>query len=145
MWVSWKVSLKLSPGTQWATLHTYMPLKFYPRRGSRRISDIPSRHPRFTKLFIIHSIELHYSLSRWRAIGEAYVQQWTVVGWWWWWFIVNWWYTKADPDCAEDKVCGIKWVLTANAARTNGLMCLPKHGEDRFIWSLWNYLTLNKL
>jgi hypothetical protein len=22
--------------------------------------------------------------ARWRAIGEAYVQQWTLVGWWWW-------------------------------------------------------------
>ena len=21
---------------------------------------------------------------RWRAIGEAYVQQWTAIGWWWW-------------------------------------------------------------
>jgi hypothetical protein len=23
--------------------------------------------------------------ARWREIGEAYVQQWTVVGWWWLW------------------------------------------------------------
>jgi hypothetical protein len=23
--------------------------------------------------------------ARWRDIGEAYVQHWTVVGWWWWW------------------------------------------------------------
>ena len=21
----------------------------------------------------------------WRTLGEAYVQQWTAIGWWWWW------------------------------------------------------------
>jgi hypothetical protein len=27
--------------------------------------------------------------ARWRDIGEAYVQQWTVIGWcWWWWWLV---------------------------------------------------------
>jgi hypothetical protein len=31
-------------------IHTYIPLKLYPRRGSRGISDIPLRHPRFTKM-----------------------------------------------------------------------------------------------
>jgi hypothetical protein len=29
---------------------TYIPLTLYLRRGSRGISDIPPRHPRFTKL-----------------------------------------------------------------------------------------------
>jgi hypothetical protein len=29
---------------------TYIPLTLYPRRGSRGISDIPPRHPRFTKI-----------------------------------------------------------------------------------------------
>jgi uncharacterized Zn-finger protein len=29
---------------------TYIPLTHYPRRGSRGISDIPPRHPRFTKI-----------------------------------------------------------------------------------------------
>jgi hypothetical protein len=29
---------------------TYIPLTLYPRRGSRGISDIPLRHPRFTKM-----------------------------------------------------------------------------------------------
>jgi hypothetical protein len=28
----------------------YIPLTLYPRRGSRGISDILSRHPRFTKI-----------------------------------------------------------------------------------------------
>jgi hypothetical protein len=31
-------------------IHTYIPLKLYPRRGSRGISDIPPRHPPFTKI-----------------------------------------------------------------------------------------------
>jgi hypothetical protein len=31
-------------------IHTYMPLTLYPLRGSRGISDIPSRRPRFTKI-----------------------------------------------------------------------------------------------
>jgi hypothetical protein len=31
-------------------IHTYIPLTLYPRRGSRGISDIPPRHPRFTKI-----------------------------------------------------------------------------------------------
>jgi hypothetical protein len=29
----------------------------------------------------------------WRTVREAYVQQWTEVGWWWWWnirFIIFW-------------------------------------------------------
>jgi hypothetical protein len=26
--------------------------------------------------------------ARWRAIEEAYVQQWTVMGWWWWWWCI---------------------------------------------------------
>jgi hypothetical protein len=30
--------------------YTYIPLTLYPRRGSRGISDIPLRHPRFTKI-----------------------------------------------------------------------------------------------
>jgi hypothetical protein len=30
-------------------IHTYIPLTLYPRTGSRGISDIPPRHPRFTK------------------------------------------------------------------------------------------------
>jgi hypothetical protein len=30
-------------------LHTNIPLTLYPRRGSRGISDIPPRRPRFTK------------------------------------------------------------------------------------------------
>jgi hypothetical protein len=30
-------------------LHTYIPLTIYPLMGSRGISDIPPRHPRFTK------------------------------------------------------------------------------------------------
>jgi hypothetical protein len=29
-------------------LHTYIPLTLYPRRGSRGISNISPRHPRFT-------------------------------------------------------------------------------------------------
>jgi hypothetical protein len=33
-----------------AHIHTYIPLTLYPRRGSRGISDIPPRHPRFTKI-----------------------------------------------------------------------------------------------
>jgi hypothetical protein len=32
------------------SIHTYMPLTLYPRRGSRGISDIPPRHPRFTNI-----------------------------------------------------------------------------------------------
>jgi hypothetical protein len=34
--------------------------------------------------------------ARWREIGEAYGQQWAVVGWWWWqsWY----WDTKVSPD-----------------------------------------------
>jgi hypothetical protein len=38
---------------QWnmsSNIHTYLPLTLYPRRGSRGISDIPLRHPRFTKI-----------------------------------------------------------------------------------------------
>jgi hypothetical protein len=31
-------------------IHTYIPLTLYPLRGSRGISDIPPRHPRFTKI-----------------------------------------------------------------------------------------------
>jgi hypothetical protein len=31
-------------------IHTYIPLTLYPRRGSRGISNIPPRHPRFTKI-----------------------------------------------------------------------------------------------
>jgi hypothetical protein len=31
-------------------IHTYIPLTPYPQRGSRGISDIPTRHPRFTKV-----------------------------------------------------------------------------------------------
>jgi hypothetical protein len=31
-------------------IHTYISLTPYPRRGSRGISDIPPRHPRFTKI-----------------------------------------------------------------------------------------------
>jgi hypothetical protein len=31
-------------------IHTYIPLTLYARRGSRGISDIPPRHPRFTKI-----------------------------------------------------------------------------------------------
>jgi hypothetical protein len=30
--------------------YTYIPLTLYPRRGSRGISDIPPRRPRFTKI-----------------------------------------------------------------------------------------------
>jgi hypothetical protein len=30
--------------------YTYIPLTLYPRRGRRFISDIPKRHPRFTKI-----------------------------------------------------------------------------------------------
>jgi hypothetical protein len=30
--------------------YIYIPLTLYPRRGSRGISDIPPRHPRFTKI-----------------------------------------------------------------------------------------------
>jgi hypothetical protein len=33
-------------------VHTYIPLTLYPRRGSRSISDIPPRHPRFTKIIL---------------------------------------------------------------------------------------------
>jgi hypothetical protein len=31
-------------------IHTYLPLTLYPRRGSRGISDIAPRSPRFTKI-----------------------------------------------------------------------------------------------
>jgi hypothetical protein len=31
-------------------IHTHIPLTLYPRRGSRGISDIPPRLPRFTKI-----------------------------------------------------------------------------------------------
>jgi hypothetical protein len=31
-------------------IHTYIPLTLYPRRGSRGISNIPPRHPHFTKI-----------------------------------------------------------------------------------------------
>jgi hypothetical protein len=41
------VSLKLSIAP---FVHTYIPLALYPRRGSRGISDIPLRPPRFTKI-----------------------------------------------------------------------------------------------
>jgi hypothetical protein len=36
-------------------LPTYIPLTLYPRRGSKDISDIPPRHPDFTKM--IQAIE----------------------------------------------------------------------------------------
>jgi hypothetical protein len=36
--------------TQSTSNNTYIPLTLYPRRGSRGISDIPPRHPRFTKI-----------------------------------------------------------------------------------------------
>jgi hypothetical protein len=38
----WEVSVTI--------LKTYIPLTLYLRRGSRGISNIPSRHPRFTKM-----------------------------------------------------------------------------------------------
>jgi hypothetical protein len=31
-------------------LHTYIPLTLYPQRGCRGISNIPPKHPRFTKI-----------------------------------------------------------------------------------------------
>jgi hypothetical protein len=31
-------------------IHSYIPLTLYPLRGSRGVSDIPPRHPRFTKI-----------------------------------------------------------------------------------------------
>jgi hypothetical protein len=33
-------------------IHTYISLTLYPRRGSRGISDIPPRRPRFTKKYL---------------------------------------------------------------------------------------------
>jgi hypothetical protein len=46
--------------------------------------------------------------ARWRAIGEAYVQQWTVVGWWWWWnHFVNAWASRWIWDASATPL-GIK-------------------------------------
>jgi hypothetical protein len=36
-------------------VHTYIPLTLYPRRGSRGISDILPRHPRFTKFIAMRN------------------------------------------------------------------------------------------
>jgi hypothetical protein len=41
--------------------YTYIPLSLYHRRGSRDISDIPPRYPRFTKI----SYEEHCRRDRW--------------------------------------------------------------------------------
>jgi hypothetical protein len=34
----------------WIIIHTYIPLTLYPRRDNRGISNIPLRHPHFTKI-----------------------------------------------------------------------------------------------
>jgi hypothetical protein len=36
-------------------IHTYIPLTLYPRRGSRGISNIPPRHPRFTIISLLRN------------------------------------------------------------------------------------------
>jgi WD40 repeat protein len=45
----------------WDLQVTYIPLTLYPRRGSRGISDILPRHPRFTKI----SCEEYCRHDRW--------------------------------------------------------------------------------
>jgi hypothetical protein len=53
-----KLVSKLRPSTTTVNMYrylsilvnTYIPLTLYPRRGSRGISDIPPRHPRFIKI-----------------------------------------------------------------------------------------------
>jgi hypothetical protein len=45
--------LYLSSKTKYIHTYTYIPLMLYPRRGSRGISNIPPRHPRFTKISLI--------------------------------------------------------------------------------------------
>jgi hypothetical protein len=42
-------------------IHTYIPLTIYPRRGSRGISNIPPRYPRFTKISYVE----HCRRDRW--------------------------------------------------------------------------------
>jgi hypothetical protein len=37
---------------------TYIPLTLYPRRDSRGISDIPPRHPRFTKIAMRNTVDV---------------------------------------------------------------------------------------
>jgi hypothetical protein len=34
-------------------VYTYIPLMLYPRKGSRGISDIPPRRPRFSKIIYL--------------------------------------------------------------------------------------------
>jgi hypothetical protein len=46
----WTVRLIESRGKA-KTVVKYIPLTLYPLRGSRGISNIPSRHPRFTKVY----------------------------------------------------------------------------------------------
>jgi hypothetical protein len=48
-------------------LHTYIPLTLYPRRGSRGISNIPPRHPRFTKISKLFRAS-EGTLSRWSRL-----------------------------------------------------------------------------
>jgi hypothetical protein len=58
-----------------------------------------SNHFQYPTLFLDASSRR----SRWRGVGEAYVQQWTVVGWWWWW----WWpfsYLRLDSTKTETRL-----------------------------------------
>jgi hypothetical protein len=47
-------------------LHTYIPLTLYLRRGSRGISNIPPRHPRFTKIR-----KLWGTLQTWQGVSPS--------------------------------------------------------------------------
>jgi hypothetical protein len=51
---------------QLSYIHTYIPLTLYPRRGSRGISDIPLRHPRFTKIS-----KLWIILQTWQVVSPS--------------------------------------------------------------------------
>jgi hypothetical protein len=46
--------------------------------------------------------------TRWRQVGEAYVQQWTVVSWWYWWWRVDCPYnrmTEPTIKCSQSNLC----------------------------------------
>jgi hypothetical protein len=61
-------------------------LEWRPRLGKRSV-----RRPQARWSDDLHStagrswMRVAADRARWREIGLAYVQQWTVVGWWWWW------------------------------------------------------------
>jgi hypothetical protein len=77
-------------------LHTYIPLKLYPCRGSRDISDIPLRRPRFTKNTAdvtggkpITLIAVYLSLSRMNIWDASATPSGNKRDWYVWMYILN--------------------------------------------------------